>query len=231
VGERGRANAVRFFHLVRGLPRLTSVDPAAAAMSEDSGRTRTTADDRWVAALRAGEPAALERMARSESPRVLGLLHSLLGPRADIEDLMQTVFLETCRALPGFRGDCAVSTFVGAICIRVARRAMRPSAWIRHRAEWDREPQAIDNPERAAEQSEQLRRLHLALSRLSSKKRAAFLLWSLEGLEVRAIADLMQASVPATKSRILYAQRELRQRAERDPYLRELVAGGNDGKR
>jgi RNA polymerase sigma-70 factor (ECF subfamily) len=200
-------------------------------MPEESGRTLTTAEDRWVAALRAGEPAALERLARAETPRVLGLLHSLLGPRADIEDLMQTVFLETCRALPGFRGDSAVSTFVAGICIRIARRAMRPSAWSRRRAEWEREPLAIGNPEQSAHQAEQLRRVHLALSRLSSKKRVAFLLWSLEGLDVHAIAALMQASVAATKSRILYAQRELRQRAERDPYLRELVQGGADVRR
>jgi RNA polymerase sigma-70 factor (ECF subfamily) len=222
---------MKFFHLDRSLPRLTPVDPAAVTMPEDSGRTLTSAEDRWVASLRAGEPAALERLARAETPRVLGLLYSLLGQRADIEDLMQTVFLETCRALPSFRGESAVSTFVAGICIRVARRAMRPSAWTRRRAEFEFEPRASGNPEQAAEQAEQLRRVHIALSRLSSKKRAAFLLWSLEGLDVRAIAELMQASVPATKSRILYAQRELRKRAERDPYLRELVEGGSDGRR
>jgi RNA polymerase sigma-70 factor (ECF subfamily) len=222
---------MKFFHLDRPVARLTPVDPAAVTMPEDSGRTLASAEDRWVASLRAGEPAALERLARSETPRVLGLLYSLLGRRADIEDLMQTVFLETCRALPGFRGESAVSTFVAGICIRVARRAMRPSAWTRRRAEWDFEPHAPGNPEQAAEQAEQLRRVHIALSRLSSKKRAAFLLWSLEGLDVRAIAELMQASVSATKSRILYAQRELKKRAERDPYLRELVEGGRDGRR
>jgi RNA polymerase sigma-70 factor (ECF subfamily) len=191
----------------------------------------TTAEDRWVAALRAGEPAALERLARAETPRVLGLLHSLLGPRADVEDLMQTVFLEACRALPSFRGDSAVSTFVAGIAVRVARRAMRPTAWTRRRAEWNLDPVAVGDPEQAASQSEQLRRVHQALSRLSSKKRAAFLLWSLEGLDVRAIASLMHASVPATKSRILYAQRELRKRASRDPYLRELVEGGEHVRR
>jgi len=199
------------------------MNPAAVTMPDDPVRTLTTAEERWVAALRAGEPAALERLARAESPRVLGLLHAMLGPRTDLEDLIQTVFLETCRALPRFRGHSSVSTFVGGICVRVARRAMRGNAWTRRRSELDFEPVTTEDPERSASQSEQLRRLHVALSRLSSKKRVAFLLWSLEGLDVSAIAELMQASVPATKSRILYAQRELRQRAGRDPYLRELV--------
>lgn len=48
---------------------------------------------------------------------------------------------------------------------------------------------------------------------------------------MRAIAELMHASVPATKSRILYAQRELRKRASRDPYLRELVEGDSHVRR
>lgn len=199
------------------------MNPAAVTMPDDPVRTLTTTEERWVTALRAGEPAALERLARAESPRILGLLHAMLGPRTDLEDLIQVVFLETCRALPRFRGQSSVSTFVGGICVRVARRTMRGSAWTRRRSDLDFEPVAAEDPERSALQSEQLRRLHLALSRLSSKKRVAFLLWSLEGLEVSAIAELMQASVSATKSRILYAQRELRQRAARDPYLRELV--------
>jgi RNA polymerase sigma-70 factor, ECF subfamily len=219
---------MKFFHLPRGVLRLSTVDPAAVTMPERAGESAATVEDRQLAALRRGEPAALERLARSEAPRVRGLLHSLLGPRADLEDLMQTVFLETCRALPSFRGESAVSTFVAGICIRVARRAMRPSAWTRRRGEWQAEPRAIENPELSAAQSEQLRRVHVALSRLSSKKRVAFLLWSLEGMDVRAIAELMNASVPATKSRILYAQRELRSRAARDPYLRELVDGGGN---
>jgi len=211
--------------------RLTSVGPAAVTMQGRPAADLVSADDRWIASLRAGEAAALEQLARVEAPRVAGLLRSLLGPRADIEDLVQTVFLETCRALPGFRGESAVSTFVGGITVRVARRAMRPSAWLRLRSEWVDEPRAHGNPEESAQQAEQLRRVHDALERLSSKKRAAFLLWALEGMDVPAIAELMQASLPATKSRILYAQRELRERAARDPYLRELVKGPSDGRR
>lgn len=211
--------------------RLTSVEPAAITMQARPGSEAAVLDDPWVTALRAGEPAALERLARTEAPRVAGLLRSLLGPRADLEDLVQTVFLETCRALPGFRGASAVSSFVGGITVRVARRAMRPSAWTRRRAEWVSEPRAHGSPEESAQQAEQLRRVHAALERLSSKKRAAFLLWALEGLDVTTVAELMEASVPATKSRILYAQRELRQRAERDPYLSELVEGASHGRR
>lgn len=187
-------------------------------------------EDSFVARLRAGDPVALERLARQEAPRVARLLGSMLGARADIEDLVQTVFLEACRALPGFRGESAVSTFIGGITVRVARRALRPSAWVRRRSYEAPEPVTHANPETAAHQAAQLRRLHRALEAIAPKKRIAFLLWALEGLDVPAIAQLTDASVAATKSRIYYAQKELQRAAARDPHLRELVGGG-DGAR
>lgn len=184
--------------------------------------------DPVLARLRAGDPVALERMAREQAPRVARLLGSMLGPRADMEDLVQTVFLETCRALPRFRGDSTVSTFVGGIAVRVARRAMRPSAWVRLRAAYAPDPVAFIDPERSALGAAQLRRVHRALESIAPKKRIAFLLWALDGMEVAAIAELTNASVPATKSRIFHARKELERIATRDPQLRELLQGGAD---
>jgi RNA polymerase sigma-70 factor (ECF subfamily) len=152
------------------------------------------------------------------------LLLRILGPRADLEDLVQTVFLETCRALPGFRGDSALSTFIGGITVRVARRAMRPSAWTRRRAPMSDEPPSLQaGPEREAVAQEQLRRVRTALERLAPKKRVAFMLWAFEGLSVQEVAETTGHSVSATRSQIYYAQKELRARAQKDPYLVELL--------
>src|SRR6185436_12549426 len=68
-----------------------------------------------VMRARAGDASALESVVRQQLPRVERLLRRLLGHRADMDDLVQTVFLEMCRALPGFRGDSSFSTFVGGI--------------------------------------------------------------------------------------------------------------------
>ncbi len=152
------------------------------------------------------------------------LLYRLLGRRGDMEDLVQTVFLEMCRALPGFRGDSALSTFIGGITVRVARRAMRPTAWERFRApEPDDPPAGHDRPDQNAIAQEQLRRVRAALENISPNKRIAFSLWAFDGQEVAAIAAQMGASVPATRSRIYYAQKELKAFAVEDPYLRELL--------
>lgn len=189
-----------------------------------------TGDQDLAARLRRGDRAALEQMALDEAPRVARLLTKLLGPRQDLEDLVQTVFLETCRALPRYRGDSSLSTFIGGIAVRVARRAMRPTSWWRRRGPMPEDLRtAGDDPERASVANARLERVRHALESVSPKKRVAFLLWTLGGMDVRAIAELTDASVPATRSRIFHAQRELAAAAERDPYLRELLTRDPDG--
>lgn len=206
--------------------------PTFGLMSARTKADPTTShviDQDLVARARRGDAHALDLIARHELPRVERLLIRILGPRADLEDLVQTVFMEMCRALPGFRGESAFSTFVGGITVHVARRAMRPSSWLKRRSELEEEPVApTASPERELMANEQLRRVRVALRHLSDKKRVAFLLWALEGLSFEEVAATMGASVSATRSRIFYAQKELKARAERDPYLRELV-GGEDG--
>jgi RNA polymerase sigma-70 factor (ECF subfamily) len=143
-----------------------------------------------------------------------------------MEDLVQNVFLEMCRSLPEFRGDSSLSTFVGGIAVRIARRAMRPTAWFRLRGPMPEEPPASsDRPHDNAVAAEQLRRVDVGLAKLSAEKRVAFALWALEGHEVAVVAEMMSASVAATRSRIYYAQKELKALAARDPYLRALLEG------
>ncbi len=80
-----------------------------------------------------------------------------------------------------------------------------------------------NEPERRTSDRERMRRVRAALERIKPNKRIAFILWALEGMEPAQIAELMDASVSATRSRIYHAQRELKAMAARDPYLREAL--------
>ncbi|HEX6245800.1 MAG TPA: sigma-70 family RNA polymerase sigma factor, partial [Polyangiales bacterium] len=163
-------------------------------------------------------------LVRAELPRVERLLGRMLGPRGDLDDLVQSVFVEACRAFAHYRGEGSPGAFIGGIAVQVARRAMRGSAFSRHRAELaDEPPSAAGDPEEAYARAQWMRRVRHALEQIAPKKRIAFALWALEGLEVTEVATLMGASVAATRSRVFYAQRELRQLAARDPILREAL--------
>ncbi len=178
-----------------------------------------------VKRAQAGEPAALEALAREELPKVERLLGRLLGPRKDLEDLVQVVFVELMRSLSRFRGESQFSTFVGGITVQVARRAMRRSAWDRRKMPMpELEPPALEpGVEGLAHQRAQVAALRRALEALSEDHRVALLLWALEGMEPAAIAELTGASVSATRSRIWWAQKHLKRHAAADPLLAELV--------
>lgn len=219
-------------HQPPGQARPTDVDLVIAVSASDAPAVTarpTGMEEAWIARLRALDPAALDELARREAGKVARLLHRLLGPRDDVEDLVQTVFLEACRALPSFRGESSAGTFLGAIAVRVARRAMRPGASVRRRGPMPSEPPAPEaGPHRNAVATEQMRRLRVALARIAPKKRIAFALWAFEGMAPERIAEITGASLSATRSRIYYAQKELRALAARDDYLREFVGGGGE---
>jgi RNA polymerase sigma-70 factor (ECF subfamily) len=182
-----------------------------------------------VERAKAGDPDALEQIVLMHAPRISGLLVRLLGPRQDLEDLVQNVFLELCRSLPSFRGDSKLSTFIGGITVRIARRAMRPVLWWSRRSPMLAEPiSSSPSPEQGSIDRERLRRLHTALERIAPKKRIAFILAELEGMPLEQIAETTGASIDATRARIYHARKELRARADKDPYLKELLGGADD---
>jgi RNA polymerase sigma-70 factor (ECF subfamily) len=182
----------------------------------------------WIRRAARGEARDQERLVREQWPRAQGLLRRMLGPREDLEDLLQTVFLETFRALPGFEGRSQLSTFVGGIAVRVALRAMRKGARTPPLGPLPEDLAGGESPEHAAHAAHQLSCVRELLMELSEVKRTAFMLWALAGMEVGDIAELMDASVPATRSRIFYAQKELKAKAAAHPLLCALLGGGDD---
>lgn len=174
----------------------------------------------------AGDAGALDWIVRTQWQRVQRLLTRIWGPRQDLEDLVQTTFLETLRALPSFRRESELSTFVSGIAIRVARRALRPSLVVRHAVALDdalSPPSVAGSLDKQLRDVEALRRAHAILAGVSEPKRVAFLLWALEGMAIADVAASMQASVSATRSRVFYAQKELTEAAKTDPYLLEWL--------
>lgn len=180
----------------------------------------------WVRRVQAGDPIAIEQLVKSQSQRVERLLQRVLGPRQDLEDLVQVTFLETLRALPSFRHESSLPTFIAGIAVRVGRRALRPSKVQRGSRALEDADELVScapSPEASAHGAEALRRVRAILERVSEPKRVAFLLWAVEGMAVEDIASAMEASVAATRSRIFYAQKELKAGAAEDPCLREWL--------
>jgi len=178
---------------------------------------------------RRGDSAAIDELTRTHFRMVERMLFRMLGARGDLEDLVQNVFLEMCRVLPKFRNESTFTTFLGGITTIVARRAMRPLAFDRRRADLaDDLLSDISDPEHAAIDRRRIAALHRALESVPDHHRIAFSLWAREGLDPKAIADMTGTTVSATRSRIFYAQKHLKEAARNDPWLSEWLGGDDD---
>ena len=67
---------------------------------------------------------------------LLRLCTLYLGDRSQAEDAVQDTFLRALRAWPGFRGDCAVETWLVRIAINVCKRQLRSPWRLYYYQEW-----------------------------------------------------------------------------------------------
>ncbi len=131
----------------------------------------------------------------------------MLQDAAEAEDAAQDAFLQSWRALPGFRAESSFSTWIVQI---VTRRCLNVLRTRRPVASLETEPQARD-PSLAelVETRAELEALKRTLARLTPEQRAALVLRELEGLSYEEIAEVLEISVPAVKGRIHRARLEL----------------------
>ena len=182
-----------------------------------------------LAACVGGDRAAERALFRREYPRVNATMYRILGSTRDTDDLVQETFIAVFRALPRFRGESKLSTWIDRIAVRVA---------FQHIAARKRIPQPLEvvpeMEDRAApiddrtHAREGLRRLYEVLRRLKPEARTAFALHAIDGRSVAEVAALTDTTVIAAKLRIWRARRELERRAANDPILAEYLGAGGE---
>lgn len=147
-----------------------------------------------------GDLEAFEALVRRHQAAVYRVALRLLGSDADAHDATQEAFLRAWRALGRFHGRSAVSTWLYRIvtrrCLDVIA-ARRTSAALPDTA---RDPRA--GPAEAAERRERLRAVTAAIAELPGEQRAALVLREFEGLSYEEVAEVLDITVPAVKSRI-----------------------------
>ena len=185
-----------------------------------------------VAALieraRQRDPTAFRDLFHANVTAVHRVVYRIHGPGPDVEDLVQTTFVEAFRSLPDFRGEALFSTWLTRIAVRVTLRAARR-----------RPPRALPlddgiepadetaGPERVAAARETLVIVDGLLAELRPKPRAAFVLHVLEGYPIDEVAAILNASISAVKVRIHDARRRIEKRLKQRPDLvASLMTGG-----
>ncbi len=170
--------------------------------------------------IRAGDSQSFERLVKEQTGRILGLAWRLVGNREEAEDLVQEAFLRLHRALPDFRGDSLVSTWLYRTTTRLAidhlRRERLKRKLFFFRADNDApDPVELasdtrDNPGRKYQSKEAMKMLRRGLNKLSPRQRVIFTLRHHEGLALQEIADHLGLETGTVKSHLHRAVTTLR---------------------
>jgi RNA polymerase sigma-70 factor (ECF subfamily) len=133
-------------------------------------------------------------------------------PRSALEDAVQDVFLGVHRGLADFRGESTLRTWIGGICLRVARDYRRRSSRggaTEPLESCDELARTDGDPHTAAENAQALALLNRLLDTLDQDQRTAFVLSELEDYSAPEIAQLTEANLNTVYSRIRLAKSRL----------------------
>ncbi|MBA2589408.1 MAG: sigma-70 family RNA polymerase sigma factor [Alphaproteobacteria bacterium] len=151
-----------------------------------------------------------DRIVRDHGAMIKRIAISYEADGSLAEELVQEIYFAVWRALPGFRGDSSVRTFVARIATNraithVARALKMPPALELH----EQIPAAEDNPEGQTIAADRQAGLIAAVRCLPLSYRQAATL-TLEGLTPQEIADFLGLSTNAVAIRLSRAREILR---------------------
>ncbi len=158
----------------------------------------------------AGDAKAFGSLARRHSGRLFGLAYSLLGNRADAEDVLQEALIGAFRGVGGFEGRASVGTWLTRIVVTQVARWRRDR---RGRASWSIDAESAPLVTRGGAGGVDAKLdLHAALGRLSPEHREVLVLRELEQMTYGEMAEVLGVPRGTIESRLFRARAELREK-------------------
>jgi RNA polymerase sigma-70 factor (ECF subfamily) len=187
-------------------------------------------EEAWVHALRQGHRNARGEFFMRFHGYVERLLVRVLGPDAEIPDLVQEVFIQAFKSLVRYRGDAGgLPSWIGQITIRTARGCIRKRK-VRRVVE-SRDGHRMDDfhsPSMSPAQVQVMHATYRLLESLPAQERIVFVLRYIDQKDIEEIATLCNVSPATVKRRTRSALERFRKRAKADPVLRDVYASGLD---
>lgn len=170
-------------------------------------------DEGLVRAATRGDESAFRALYLRHRRGVFGRVTKLIGAGPDREDVTQEVFLQFYRALPTFRGDARLSTFLRRITMNVAFDHLRQRCR-RQRIDCDSDVldtvvDARQDPEQHSSARQELQALLHHLDGIALDKRRALMLVAVAGFSLNDAAVQMGIKADWVKQRVVRARREL----------------------
>jgi RNA polymerase sigma factor (sigma-70 family) len=161
-----------------------------------------------------------EQIVRDHQQMVFRTLARLTGRNDSLEDLAQDVFLRLFRALPNFRGEAALSTYLYRIAVNVAqnewkrrqREDRRQVSFSDEDAAWeDRLAHPAPNAVEQMEEAELAAAVQQQLDRLSEVERAVIILYHQEEQSYEQIAHILGLPIGTVRTHLHRGRKRLRE--------------------
>lgn len=169
-------------------------------------------DRQIVEAVLSGDTRRYAEIVERYQQIVANLTYKLCGNKLDVEEVTQQVFVELYTALPRFRFDSKLSSFIYRITVNVVCKMLgKAKRFVSTDAQ-------EDLPERASEdldaqqqiiRREQIEQLRTAIGHLNEEQRTALVLFAFEDFSYNQIAEVMQCSLSKVESLIFRAKKNL----------------------
>jgi RNA polymerase sigma-70 factor (ECF subfamily) len=182
--------------------------------------------------LQTADPS-FEQIVRDHQTMVFSTLIRLTGSREHIDDLAQEVFLRLYRALPAFRGEALLSTYLYRIVANVAqdewkrrRRDDRPLvSFSDEESDWE---DRLQHPTPDAEQQFAERQFRYSveqqLQRLSPVEKTILVLYHQEELSYEQIAQSLKLPIGTVRTHLHRGRKKLREGIEQDQEVERRTA-------
>ncbi len=183
-------------------------------------------DEALITAAAAGDNTALEELFQRHGDAVHRILSRLRTiDRRDLDDVVQTTFIEVRRSAGSFDGRASVGTWVIGIALNVARRHTRGE--VRRRAAVSAIAElptttVAPTPYDQASHRQLLTRLASAFDELPHDLRVVFTLCDLEGLRGVEVARVLDVPEGTVWRRLHDARARLRDRIDRGAPTEEV---------
>lgn len=183
-------------------------------------------DEKIIRKAASGDLDAFELLYRSFSDFVYRVAYRIVQNRPDADEVTQDVFLKLYDHLKDFKSRALLSTWIYRVTVNTALNFAQRSSRERARREedgWAVERQSV--PAEAPlkmERAEAEAALGKLLERLSPEQRACLVLRELEGLDYRAIAEVLNIKINTVRTRLKRAREALAELTRKGVVSREL---------
>jgi RNA polymerase sigma-70 factor (ECF subfamily) len=176
-------------------------------------------DEILVKQSKKGDLDAFEKLVKRYESKVFNLAYRILGNQVDAYDIAQETFIRLYRALPSFRGESSLTTWLSRITINVCRDELRRQKRCNLLSMDDNESgvknntryrnyvhSEVSSPEEIFERKEFYEKIQVCLYELSEEHRLILVMRGIQGMSYEEIAEILQCSQGTVKSRLSRAR-------------------------